>query len=84
MLLNILENHIPHKTQKFDYKTPNWINKSIALSLKKISKLTKRYYANPTDYNKEMLLHQVSECKKIIVKAKRETSDQIKFKVRQS
>ena len=46
------------------------MNKSIALSLKKISKLTKRYYANPTDYNKEMLLHQVSECKKIIVKAK--------------
>ena len=46
------------------------MNKSITLSLKRRSKLTKRYYANPTDYNKEMLLHQVSECTKLIVEAK--------------
>ena len=32
------------------------------IPLQKRSKLTKRYYANPTDYNKEILLHQISEC----------------------
>lgn len=32
------------------------------IPLQKRSKLTKTYYANPTDYNKEMLLHQISEC----------------------
>ena len=46
------------------------MNKSITLSLKKRSKFTKRYYVNPTDYNKEILLHQVSECTKLIVEAK--------------
>ena len=45
------------------------MNKLITLSLRKRSKLNKRY-ANPTDYNKEMLLHQVSECTKLIVEAK--------------
>ena len=45
------------------------MNRSITLSLKK-SKLTKRYYANPTDFNKEILLHQVSECTKLIFEAK--------------
>ena len=38
--------------------------------LKKRSKLTIRYYANPTDYNEEMLLYQVSEYTKLIVEAK--------------
>ena len=46
------------------------MNKLITLSLRKRSRLTKRYYANPTDCNKEMLLYQVSECTKIIVEAK--------------
>ena len=46
------------------------MNKSITLSLRKRSKLTKRYYANPTDYNKEMLLHQARKCTKLIVEAK--------------
>ena len=45
------------------------MNRSITLSLKK-SKFTKRYYANSTDYNMEILLHQVSECMKLIVEAK--------------
>ena len=30
--LNIFHNFIPHKINKFDYKTPEWINKSIKLS----------------------------------------------------
>ena len=46
------------------------MTKLITLSLKRRSKLTKRYYANQTDINKEMLLHQVSECTKLIVEAK--------------
>ena len=69
VLLIVFKNYIPHKTQKFDYKTPDWMNKSITLSLKKRSKFTKRY-ANPTDYSKEILLRQVSECTKLIVEAK--------------
>ena len=46
------------------------MNKSNTLSFKKRSKITKRYYVNPTDYKKEMLLHQTSECTKLIVEAK--------------
>ena len=70
ILLSVFKNFIPNKTQKFDNKTPDWMNRSIALSIKKQSTLTKRYYANPTGYNKEMLLHQVSECTKQIIEAK--------------
>ena len=33
--LNVFKDYIPHKTQKFDYKTPDWMNRSITLSLKK-------------------------------------------------
>ena len=46
------------------------MNRLITLSFKKRSRLTKRYYAKPTIRNKEMLLHQVSECTKLIVEAK--------------
>ena len=41
---------------KIIYRTLNF-----NIPLQKRSKLTKRYYVNPTDYNKEMLLHQISE-----------------------
>ena len=34
-LLNKFHNFIPNKIKKFDYKTPEWINKSIKLALKK-------------------------------------------------
>ena len=53
--------------KKFYYKTPDWMNKSISLSLKKDQNL-------PRDIKltKEMLLHQVSECTKLIVEAKDE------------
>ena len=54
-LLNIFHNFIPHKVKKSDCKTPEWINRSIKLSLKKQSKLTKRYHGNPTANNKETL-----------------------------
>ena len=54
-LLNIFCNFIPHNTKKFDHKTPEWINKSIRLSLKKRTKLTKKYHTNPTVSTKEAL-----------------------------
>ena len=54
-LLNIFHNFIPYKTKRIDYKTPEWINRSIKLFLKKRSKLTKRYHCNPTANNKEAL-----------------------------
>ena len=43
-LLNMFHNFIPHKIKKTDFKTPEWISRSIKLSLKKRSKLTKRYH----------------------------------------
>ena len=57
---------------KLDTLKLNEISGSILFRHESISmiNLNKRYYANPTDYNKEMLLHQVSQCTKLIVKAK--------------
>ena len=59
ILLNIFKNFIPHKIQNYDYKTPGCMNRSITIILNKRSKLSKRYYASPTDYNEKMLLHLV-------------------------
>ena len=69
-MLNVFENVILHKTQIFDHKNPDWMNKSTALSLQRDQNLQRDIYAIPTDYNKEMLPHQVSECTKLIVETK--------------
>ena len=53
--MNIFRNFIPHEVKKFDYKTPEWINKSIRRSLKKRTKLTEKYHMNPAVSNKEAL-----------------------------
>ena len=68
--MNIFYNFITHKTKKFDYKTPEWINKLIRLSLKKRSKLTKKYHMNPTVSNKESLDIQSEECTSLINESK--------------
>ena len=68
--MNIFHNFITHKTKKFDYKTPEWINKLIRLSLKKRSKLTKKYHMNPTVSNKEALDIQSEECTSLINESK--------------
>ena len=68
--MNIFYNFITHKTKKFDYKTPEWINKLIRLSLKKRSKLTKKYHMNPTVSNKEALDIQSEECTSLINESK--------------
>ena len=40
--MNIFHDFIALKINKFDYKTPDWINKSIKLSLKKRSKTNQK------------------------------------------
>ena len=69
-LFNIFRNYIPHKTKKFDYKTPEWMNILIISALKNWSILVKRYYRNPSEYNKETLLNQVNESTKLIIEVK--------------
>ena len=69
-MLNIFHNFIPHKIKKIDYKTPEWINRSIKLSLKKQSKLTKRYQSNPTANNKEVRDFQAKECASLTIESK--------------
>ena len=69
-LLNIFHNFIPGKIKKSDCKTPEWINRSIKLSLKKQSKLTKRYHGNPTANNEETLDFQPKECASLIIEYK--------------
>ena len=72
-LLNIFHNFILHKIitrKKNDYKNLQRINKSIKLSLKKWSKLTKRYNSNPTANNKEALVFQAKEYTSLITEYK--------------
>ena len=72
-LLNIFHNFILHKMitrKKNDYKNLQRINKSIKLSLKKWSKLTKRYNSNPTANNKEALVFQAKEYTSLIIEYK--------------
>ena len=69
-LLNIFHNFIPHKIKEIDYKTPEWINRPIKLTLKKRFNLTKRYHGNPTANNKEALDFQAKECISLIIESK--------------
>ena len=70
VLLNIFRNFIPNKVIKVDYKYPSWINPKIISSLRNRSKLTKRYYSNPTEENKTLLTTKSSECSNMIGEAK--------------
>ena len=69
-LLNKFCNFIPHKTETFGYKTPEWINKSSRLSFKKRTKLTKKYHMHPTVSNNEALDIQSQECTLLINESK--------------
>ena len=55
--------------------------RSVTFSKVARSKLTKRYYANPRDYNKEMLLHQISKYTKLIIEAKDKHLAKLTFEV---
>ena len=68
--MNIIRNFIPHKTKKFDYKNPEWMNTFIISALNKSSILLKRYYRNPSESNKETLINHSNECTKLIIEAK--------------
>ena len=65
-----IHNFIPHQINKSDYKIPEWINELMKLSLKKRSKLTKRYHRNPTANNKEALDIQAKQCTSLIIESK--------------
>ena len=67
-LLNIFRTFIPHKIKKFDFKKR--VNKSIRLSLKKRTKLTKRYHTNSTVSNKEALDIESQKCTSLINESK--------------
>ena len=70
ILLNIFRNFIPNKVIKLSYKYPNWMNPKIISSLRNRSKLTKRYYSNPTEENKNLLTAKSNECSRMVVEAK--------------
>ena len=65
--MNIFKNFIPHKTKKFDCKYPEWTYSFIIFSLKKRTKYTKRFYTNPSGYNKDLLNNLPNKCVKLII-----------------
>ena len=69
-LLNIFNNFIPNKISNFGHKKPVWMNKYIALLLKERLKLTKKYYNDPTDHNKNLLVNTANEYTRFIIAAK--------------
>ena len=54
ILWNIFRNSISNKVIKVEYKYPNWMNPKITSFLRNRSELTKRYYSNPTEKNKNL------------------------------
>ena len=60
-LLNTFNSFISNKISKFDSKKPVWMNKEITLPLKKRSKVIKKYYYDPTDHNKNLMVSTANE-----------------------
>ena len=73
-LLNVFNNFILNKISKFDYKKLVWMNKEMTLLLKKRSKLTKKYYNDPTDHNRNLVVNMVNECTRLNIAAKEKIS----------
>ena len=69
-LTNISPNFIPHKTKKFNYKTPEWMNSIIISSLKEKKKLPKIFYKDPSNYHKNSLFSQTNKCANLILQTK--------------
>ena len=69
-LLNVFTNFIVNKIYKFDYKKPVRMNKEITLLLKKRSKLTKKYYSDLTDHNKNLMVDTSNEYIRLFISAK--------------
>ena len=70
-LMNIFKNFIQHKTKMFNCKYPEWMNSFIISSFKKRTNYTKRFYKNPSEYNKDLLNNQANECTRLIIQAKK-------------
>ena len=70
-LMNLFRNYIPNEIKKFDWKTPERTNALITSAPKERSILFKRYYRNPSEYNKETLLNQPNECTELVIAAKK-------------
>ena len=47
------------------------MNSFMISSLEKRTKYTKRFYKNPTDYNKDLLNNQANKCTRLIIQAKK-------------
>ena len=69
ILLNMFRNFVPNKVIKVGYKYSNWMNPKIISFLRDRSELTKRYYSNPTEENKN-LTDKSNEYSNMIVEAK--------------
>ena len=65
-LKNIFSNYIPNRRIKIDYRKPKPMTPKILAALKKRSKLSKKYYANPSMINKEELNSYSKYCSEII------------------
>ena len=81
ILLNTFRNFIPNNVIKVEYKYPNWVNPKIISSLRNKSKLTKRYYSNPTENNKNLLTAKSKECSNMIVEAKERYANKLSKKL---
>ena len=57
------------------------MNPKIISSLRNKCKLTKRYYSNPTEKNKNLLTAKSNECSNMIVEAKERYTDKLSKKL---
>ena len=80
-LLNIFNNFIHNEISKFDYKKLVWMNKEMTLLLKKRSKLTKKYYNDPTDHNRNVVVNMANECTRLNIAAKEKNLIQLSAKL---
>ena len=72
--MNIPSNFVLHRSWKFNYRQPPWMNPKIS-SLKKCLKLTKLFYKNPSDSLKELIMSKSTECSNLIITAKKWRED---------
>ena len=81
ILLNIFRNFIPNNVIKFDYQYPKWMNPKIISSLRNRSKLTKRYYFDPTEENINLLSAKSNKCSNMIVETKERYTNKLSKKL---
>ena len=75
--MNIISNFVPHKLLKFNYKQPPWMNPKISYSVRKLAKVTKLSYKNPSQSLKELLMSKSTECFNSIITEKENNQKRI-------